>query len=396
MGSYVVNAMTLLLLCVDSHASDSDYLFVWAADADKKDSDFIAVLDANSGSRAYGTVLATVEVGLPAGAHHSEHQMPPGGQLFVNGFESGHSFVVNLQEPLAPKVEAHFTDVGAFSYPHSFERLPNGNVLATFQNARGTQDTVGGVVELSARGQLVRSASAEAPGYSEIRPYSLTVLPDFDRVVSTTTDMRLKAKTTDSVQFWRVSDLQLMSTVRLPAGPRGDENQLPAEPRLMTDGETLLVNTFMCGLYQIDGFASDRPEARHLYTFEMNDEGDMCALPVTVNQFWVQTVPSRNGLVTLDMSETRVPREVGYVFLGADVVPHWISLSPDGKRIVVTGFGAALHSVIVVNLDPDNGGLEVDRSFGDDGTVDFGRTDWPHGSSGPAIPHGSVFSLPDR
>jgi hypothetical protein len=78
------------------HADDSDYLLVWAADADKKDSDFVAVLDAKSKSPTYGTVLATVEVGLPAGAHHSEHQMPPGGKLFVNGFESGHSFVPPL------------------------------------------------------------------------------------------------------------------------------------------------------------------------------------------------------------------------------------------------------------------------------------------------------------
>lgn len=37
---------------------------------------------------------------------------------------------------------------------------------------------------------------------------------------------------------------------------------------------------------------------------------------------------------------------------------------------------------------------EIDRAFGANGMVDFSRQDWPHGSTGPAVPHGSVFSNP--
>jgi hypothetical protein len=35
------------LMSIGAYASDSPYLFVWAADADKEHSDFLAVLDAN-------------------------------------------------------------------------------------------------------------------------------------------------------------------------------------------------------------------------------------------------------------------------------------------------------------------------------------------------------------
>ena len=38
------------------------YLVVWAGDADRKDSDFLAVVNANPSSRKYGHVIATVPV----------------------------------------------------------------------------------------------------------------------------------------------------------------------------------------------------------------------------------------------------------------------------------------------------------------------------------------------
>ena len=87
-----------------------------------------------------------------------------------------------------------------------------------------------------------------------LRPYSLEVLPELDRVISTTTDMRgdmNPANTASSIQFWRFSDLSRISTVVLPPGPRGNEHLAPAEPRVLADGRSVLVNTFFCGLYEV-------------------------------------------------------------------------------------------------------------------------------------------------
>jgi len=394
--TYVSCLLSISLPFSVSHLAyaESAYLFVWAADADREDSDFVAVVDADPQSSAYGEVLTTLEVGIAAGAHHSEHRMPERGKLFVNGFSSGNSFIIDLQEPRSPSIAAHFTEIGEFSHPHSFERLPNGNVLATFQNGLGGKQTIGGLVELSPTGELVRAASAADHEFPDVRAYSLTPLPDDDRVVTTTSDMWGEVLTADSVQFWRMSDLSLLSTIRLPVGPRGDEHLLPAEVRQMADGR-LMVNTFRCGLYQIEQFASERPQIAHIYTLEMADAFDfeqLCALPVTFGQFWVQTVPSRNGLVSLDLSDEGNPKEVGYVNLGAGTRPHWISLEPDNQRIVVTGFGTMMNTVMMVNVDPESGALSLDRSFAGDGVLNFDRADWPHGSTGAAIPHGSVFS----
>jgi hypothetical protein len=120
----------------------------------------------------------------------------------------------------------------------------------------------------------------------------------------------------------------------------------------------------------------------------------MCALPVTVENIWIQTVPIRNGLVSLDLSDPESPKEVGYVNLGEGNYPHWIALEPSERRIVVTGFGDMRNSVMMVTVDPMTGALAIDHDFGENGISSFGGTKWPHGSTGPAIPHGSVFSIP--
>jgi len=390
-------ACGLLLLCAcNAFAADSPYLFIWAADADKQESDFLAVLDANPKSSTYGDVLTTIEVGFPSGAHHSEHRMPEDSQLFVSGFRSGRSYVIDLREPLKPSLVTEFAGYANFAYPHSFERLPNGNVLATFQYAQGGQMTTGGIVELTPSGRHVRSSSAADSEFPEIRPYSLLPLPDNDRLVTTTTDMR-EGVIADSIQFWRLSDLSILSTVRLPEGPRGDEQLFPAEVRLMVDSKTLLVNTFNCGLYQIHDAATASPGISHIFTFGMSKPADsllMCASPVTVENFWIQTVPIRNGIVSLDLSDPDNPKEVGYVNLGEGNYPHWIALEPNGKRIVLTGFGNIRNKVTMINFDPEAGSLAIDREFGQGGTTDFAGTDWPHGSTGAAVPHGSVFSIP--
>lgn len=391
-----VSCLMLVLFSYKAFAADSPYLFVWAADADGQDSDFLAVLDADPGSATYGDVLTTISVGHPAGAHHSEHRMPADAQLFVNGFSSGRSYIIDLVEPLSPALVKEFTGFADFAYPHSFERLPSGNVIATFQNEKDNRRSTGGIVELTPSGEYVRSASAAVAGMPELRPYSLLPLADRDLLVTTTSDMQEQV-IADSIQFWRLSDLSLLKTLRLPPGPKGNEHEYPAEPRMMADGETLLVNTFSCGLYQVHDAETDNPRVDHIYTFEMVDRSiilDTCALAVTFGHYWVQTVPSRHGLVTLDMTDPTNPKEVAYLFLGDGVYPHWLALEPNEQRIVLTGFGKLENSVRMISVDPETGRLAVDLAFGDDGTTSFAGPDWPHGSTGAAAPHGSVFSIP--
>jgi hypothetical protein len=44
------------------------------------------------------------------------------------------TFVFDVRDPLHAKVAVSFTDMGGYVHPHSFLRLPNGHVLASFQH----------------------------------------------------------------------------------------------------------------------------------------------------------------------------------------------------------------------------------------------------------------------
>ena len=369
----------------------SRYLFVWAGDADKKESDFLAVLDVDRGSSSYGSVVATVPVGaIGTRPHHTEYAMPASGVLWANGFDAGSTFRFDVRDPLHPKLLETLGDAGEYSHPHSYARMPNGHILAAFQHHSGANGVeTGGLVELDSDGRLVRASSARASADSMLRPYSLVVLPALDRVVSTATDMHLDTRSR-AVQVWRLSDLALLQTILLPAGPQGAENQLTAEPRLLADGQTVLVNTFSCGLYRLNGLKGDSVTAEWVYSTAWQPQQPFCAVPVVVGHFWLQPNGPEHAIVTLDVADPGKPREVSRATLGANQIPHWLALEPYGDRIVITGFRDIESRVLLARVDRASGAVRIDTTF----NADFARDTWPHGATGRAIPHGAVFARP--
>jgi hypothetical protein len=390
----------LLLLVGSVSASSSrraggDYLFVWAGAEDKRASDFLAVIDANPKSRTYAEVVATLPVGAPAGgAHHSEHQMPAGGVLAANAFGSGRTYLFDLRKPERPALAGSFENAGEYMHPHSFVRAPNGKLLVTYQMRGHDNAMPGGVAEIDERGRLVRVADAADPAVeSFIRPYSLAVVPDLDRIVTTSSDMHAKA-ISRAVQVWRLSDLKLIKTIVLPPGPNGRENEDPAEPRLLSDGRTVMVSTFSCGLFLLHGLESESPSAQFVHSFSKSDK---CALPVVAGRYWVQTDASYPALISLDVSDPARPREVSRLTLRSREYLHWIALAPDGERIVLSGGnGAMRHRVLLARIDRASGRLSLDATFRPKGSTEpglsFDRLTWLHGRSGKAVPHGAVFS----
>lgn len=371
------------------------YLFVWAGDAARASPDFLVVLDADPASPTYARVVATLPVSA-AGTfpHHTDHTMPPDGVLWANGFGSGQIFRFDLRDPREPRLSSAFVVAGPYTRPHSFVRLADGRALATLQ-MRGHDNTeAGALVELDAEGRLLRTADAADPDVEPfIRPYSLVAVPALDRVVTTSADMNAAAPS-HVVQVWRLSDLRRVATVRLPAGPKGTEGVDPAEPRVLSDGRTVLISTFNCGLYRLNNLDTDTPSASFIHSFTGGD----CAVPVVSGRYWVQTVPAERALVSLDVSAPDRPREVGRLTLAETEAPHWIALDDSGTRIVISGGGGALERrVLLATLDLGTGALALDRCFREPGThtpgVSFDRVSWPHGATGPAIPHGAVFSL---
>ena len=379
-------------------SGSSDQLFAWTASADPTQPDFLAVLDVRSGGEGdrYGNLVTTLAVpGVGNDPHHTEHEMPADGRLFANGYATGQTWIFDLATPEAPRLAGQFGDLEGYSHPHSYVRLPGGNVLAAFQMRHEPGGmtpgalvgmTPGGLVEITPEGDAVRSSSAFGAGLPrEARTYSLAVVPALDRVVSTTTDMdERNPHLAREVQVWRLSDLTLLHTLGLPPGPRGDEADYTAEPRVLSDGRTVVVTTFSCGMYLLEGLEGDAPSGRLVASFPRSDD-TWCAIPVVSGDHLVITVEEIPGVVSLDVSDPTRPREVGRVTLPDGWVPHWLALEPNGRRLVLTGHGAMENRVVLLTHHPATGTLALDERFREEGATE-------PGVRLAGVPHGAVFS----
>ena len=103
-------------------------------------------------------------------------------------------------------------------------------------------------------------------------------------------------------------------------------------------------------------------------------------------------------LVVLDIADPAKPREVSRMALGAKDEVHWLSVSPDTRRVVVTGYDAMQHRVVLARFDSTTGQIALDTRFREAGKSEPGffldDKAWPHGGRAKGIAHGAVFSRP--
>lgn len=387
-------ACSLLALCAPARAGD--YLFVWGMEThdpskpmpapETMGRDFLAVFDVRPTSRDFGRLVTMLPVGTKGQmAHHTNYEMPPDGRLFASDYMSGQGYVFDLKQPTRPKLVASFEAAGPYTHSHSFDRLPNGNTLATYQ-FKGQPDVApGALVELSPSGQVIRASDAsDATTEPFIRPYSVVAVPALDRVVTTSDSMLPTEKSSHVIQVWRLSDLKLLKSVVLPRPPRfaSAVAKNAAEARLLEDGKTVLVVTSGCGLYRITDLAGSTPAAQFLYDFGYRS----CGVPTVAGHYWIQTGMSGHSLISVDVSNLSHVREAGRLTLADDELPHWVSKEPGGNRIVITGFGSLSTHALLASVNLQSGALTLDSR-----RIDFDRQ-WPDGWNGPAMPHGSLFS----
>ncbi len=380
-----------------SETSDTDaaFLYVWTGSADTtRRSAFISVFDLRPGSPDAGKLVRVVPAGTGSeGTHHTEYSIPPDGLLFANDFGTGRTYIYDMTKAGEPRVATSFGTAGPFGWPHSYARLPGGNRLVTYQWQSSKFNTPpGGIAEVRPDGTVVRWASA-ATGDAEdkeITPYSIEVIPSLDRAVSTTTSMI--EDTGVHVQIWRISDLKLLRTLRIPTTSHSmhtadtiQHHRLPGEPRLLADGRTLMLGTFMCGLFALTDIDKPEPKLSEVYTFPGVD----CAVPVVIGNYWLQTVPAIHSVVALDVSNPAVPREVSRLNMGEKVHPHWLARDLSGRRLVLNSGSREDQNLYLLRFNPATGALTRDARLP---VLDISSVDIPGLGEVHGVPHGAVFS----
>jgi hypothetical protein len=380
-------------------AASGHYLFAWVGDTENKGNDFLAVIDADPASSNYGHLITTLATDQKTGyVHHTEYTMPVSGMLFANDHDAGRTFIFDVRDSLHPKTVTSFTDMDGYMHPHSFLRLPNGHVLSSFQHSHHEMHSdslgeSGGLVEIDDAGKVVRSASNADPAFPDalLTPYSLVVLPDLDRVVSTNSSMHSSDIFRGvTYQVWRLSDLKLLKTEYFDVGENRYSQISPEEARRGPDG-SVFVQTLGCGLERITGIDSDHPQSQLVYTFP----GNWCGVPTIVGHYLIQPAPNIHSAIVVDIANAAKPVEVSRCKFEDNYRPHWTGWDAKTNRVVITPGPTGNTRLYLLRFDPQTGALTMDETFHDsDGKPGFNFTnqDWPHGWKGTGASHGAVFS----
>jgi hypothetical protein len=409
------------------------YLVVWAGDADRKDSDFLAVVNANPSSRKYGHVIATV----PVKSRGNEPQelndtFRYDGRVFATGVLTNRVFIFDLADPEAPRLGG-VTDLSGRRYwaPRGIASLPNGHVVVACPDRanhvglpREVTGAPGGLVELDANGRVVREITAgsdDSRGFV-VAPSGIATAPGARKLVTTSHAHGYAASARGepvpgiTVQLWKPSDVSLRATVVLDAGPRGEENLGPLTVRGMRRQPIVYVNTHEGGaLYVSDSAGIDDTAFR--LAFDFGADSFPVGAAVTPNdRYYVTALSGKQQVVMLDLAEPLRPRLVSSVRLDRDPDPEGktgrrprtggpggLAMASDGSRIAVADYTVEVptyrrdgdHRLYMLRIDTETGQLRVDNAFRDESTgeigLDFDRAKWPHGATGPARPRGLLF-----
>lgn len=428
-------------------AAAERFLLVWTGDADRQHEDFLAVVDARRDSPTYGKVLRTAPVGSKGNEpHHMDYTLRGNGELWASGLLSGRTFIFDISR--LPEVKLLRVDEPGErrlnTPPHSYALLPNGHTLATAMDMRTHTDegkdvppsaerpggpsphsgdpTPGALLEFDRDGRFLRQISAADPAAGEtlISPYSLAVHAKLGRILTTNEGhgylpTSTKFRPGGSVQLWRLSDLKLLKTIPLLAGPRGKENLGPFEPRLAhaPGSQAIFVNCDSGdGLYVSENLGAAEPTFHLVYDFGKSAGVGVPAL-TRDDRFYLQPLRGANKLAVLDVSAPRKPRLVFELPFDRDPAnperrregrPHYITLDNDNRRAAVSNYTIEIPAlaldgdrrVYLLDFDPKTGRVAFDLRFRDEQTgevgLDFHRESWPHGKTGAARPHALLFA----
>jgi hypothetical protein len=408
------------------------YLIVWAGDADRRHPDFLAVVDAHPRSPTYGVVVRTLPVGTAGNEPHAmERTFAPDGLVFAAGMLTDRTFVFDVRDPTTPRI-AHVDEpdpTRRYGTPRAFLRIANGNRVATCGDRRGYRGGVlemlrwaGGLVEFDARGRAVREIDASDPDAAGMltSPHGIAFSPETRRLLLTDgghgyTPTAFEWVPGSSIQLREGVPGELLQTLPLGVGERGDENLGPITAHLFRQGTRALVSTAEgAGLYASQSIRSPTPVFDLVHDFGAGSLPGQAA--VTPNgRFYLQTLTRANRLEVFDVTDPMKPRLVDQLRFDqapgqrSEVLPggpHAVALSVGGRRLAVANYTIDVpgrhvdgdRRVYLIDVNPQDGDVRFDRTFRDEYTgavgIDFNRTVWPHGKTGPARPAAVLFVAP--
>jgi selenium-binding protein 1 len=379
-------------------AREPKYLFVCAGDQARVAPDFLAVVDFDEDSEHYGEVAATAPLPEPGATGNEFHHigMSADGRVVACGGllsvlkAQNEVFFWDISNPVAPKFITS-AKPPLSSITDEFHALPEGGFFVTMMGGPDGH-APGRVVEFNRGLELVAEHPATPPE-DGFNPHGIAVRPEINLMV--TSDFICPTTTLDSVpggldlrgsvRIWNLQRREISRTIDIPhAGGTIDVKLIPGDPRArgytagMLDDQLYLFDTQQGTARAVFDFASINKGG---WPQLMRITSDARRLFVSMNQ--------AGKIVMFEITHPDRPRALSVLDLGPTSGPHYIALTPDEKRLVISDyflnedtFGKVYaegdHKIHVARVTATK--LILDPDFNLDFNTAF--------VTGPARPHG--------
>ena len=378
--------------------TEMKYLFVCAGDQARTNPDFLAVVNFDEGSQDYGKVVATAPLPAPGATGNEFHHIglsadgkvvACGGLLSVLKKQK-EIFFWDVSNPVAPQFITS-ADPPLSAITDEFHALPEGGFLVTMM-AGAQGHAPGRVAEFDGALNLVKE-HPEDPPMDGFNPHGISVRPEINLMV--TSDFICPSTTLDavpgglelrgSVRVWDLKRRQILRSISIPnAGGTIDVKLIPRDHHEraytagMIDDKLYILNTRNGTAQPVFDF-STITKGGWPQLMQITHDGKR--LFISMNQ--------AGKVAMFDISDPDEPWLLKVLDLGPNSGPHYIKLTPDERRLVISdyflnedNFGKVHaegdHKIHVARVTDHD--LILDPRF----QLDFNTTF----TAGPARPHG--------
>lgn len=374
------------------------YLYVWAGDQARTSPDRLAVVDFDPRSTSYGRIVATRPLPEPGATGNEPHHVglsSDGRTLALGGLLSvlkgqPEIFFFDIARPASPRYISS-ADPPQSAITDEFYAIPGGGYLVTMMGG-AMGHAPGRVVEFDRRLHLV-AEHPDRPPDDGFNPHGISVRPELNLMV--TSDFICPSTTLNavpgnldlrgSIRVWALQQRKIVKTIEIPgAGGTIDVHLIPGDDHARAFTAGMLDDK----LYLVD---TRRGRATPVFDFATISKGgwpQLMRMTADGKRLFI-TMNVAGRVAMFDTSDPEDPALLSVLDLGIGSGPHYLALTRDERRLVVSdyflnedGFGKVHqegdHKVHVAKVTRHS--LELDPTFNLDFNVEF--------PTGPARPHG--------
>jgi selenium-binding protein 1 len=302
-------------------------------------------------------------------------------------------FFFDVSNPIAPTFLSS-VNPPLSSITDDFDSLPQGGFLVTMMGGpKGAAP--GRVVEFNKNLQLV-AEYPENPPDDGFNPHGIALRPELNLMV--TSDFVCPATTLDampgmvdfrgSVRVWNLARKTIVRTIELPgSGGTIDVKLIPRDPR----GRGYTAGMLDDKLYLIDPIAGAATPVFNFGTIQKDGWPQLMRINKAGTRLFI-TMNQAGKVVMFDIADPAHPKVLRILDLGPGSGPHYLRLTENERRLVVSDYflnedslgkvhAEGDHIVHVARVERD--GLDLDPRF----EVNFNTAF----QTGPARPHGLAF-----